>query len=201
MGKNRRTVPGLNGSSMADISFTLLIFFLVTTSMDTDRGLVTRLPEPPDENMQEDDVKIKERNMFVVNINMNNEIFIGGGRNIVIKDISELKPLVKEFIANPNNDADKPDKWPVELPDPLGVQMITKNHVVSLQTDRAAKYDLYFQIYNELKAAYNELRDEFARGRFGKAYNDCTEDQQLAINQFYPVKISEAEARKYGGKR
>lgn len=194
MGKSKRTVPGLNGSSTADISFILLIFFLVTTSMDTDRGLARRLPEPPDPNMQEDDVKIKERNVLIINVNMDNQILCRGN---IIEDVTELRALAKDFIANPNNDADKPDKWPVELPAPFGTQMITKNHVISLQTDRATSYEVYFQVQNELVGAYNELRDELAKQTFGKAYKDCNEDQQLAVRGYYPSKISEAEPRKY----
>ena len=75
MAKKKRKVPGLNGSSLADISFILLIFFLITTSMDTDTGLVRRLPQPPDPNQLEEDVKVKGRNVLVVQVNMNNEIF------------------------------------------------------------------------------------------------------------------------------
>ena len=70
MAKGKRKVPGLNGSSMADISFIMLIFFLVTTSMDTDRGLHVRLPNPPDENIEQDPPKIRKRNSLIVNVNM-----------------------------------------------------------------------------------------------------------------------------------
>lgn len=180
---------------MADISFTLLIFFLVTTSMDTDRGLVTRLPEPPDPNMNEEDVKIRKRNMMVINVNLNNQIMC---RDQIVT-VGQIKDLAKDFIANPTDDPEKPDKWPVELPAPFGTQMITKNHVISLQTDRAASYEVYFNIYNELKKAYNELRDELAKKTFGKGYAQCNEDQQTALRAYYPFKVSEAEARKYGG--
>ena len=194
MGK--RKVPGLNASSTADISFILLIFFLVTTSMDTDRGLAVRLPNPPEEN-QQDPPKIRERNSMIVNVNMNNQIMVTIAKEPREIQVSELRELAKEFIANPEDKADLPEKVAVELPAPFGVQMITKNHVISLQTDRATNYDTYFQVENELYGAYNDLRDELARKTFGRPYRECTEDEQLACRQYYKCVISEAEPRKY----
>ena len=194
MGK--RKVPGLNASSTADISFILLIFFLVTTSMDTDRGLAVRLPNPPEDN-QQDPPKIRERNSMIVNVNMNNQIMVSVAKNSKEILISELRELAKEFISNPENDPDLPELIPVELPAPFGVQPITKNHVISLQTDRATSYDTYFQVENELYGAYNDLRDELARKSFGHPYRACTEDEQLACRQYYKCVISEAEPRKY----
>ena len=194
MGK--RKVPGLNASSTADISFILLIFFLVTTSMDTDRGLAVRLPNPPEDN-QQDPPKIRERNSMIVNVNMNNQIMVTVAKNSKEIQISELRELAKQFIANAENDPDLPELIPVELPAPFGVQPITKNHVISLQTDRATSYDTYFQVENELYGAYNDLRDELARKSFGHPYRECTEDEQLACRQYYKCVISEAEPRKY----
>ena len=194
MGKRR--VPGLNASSTADISFILLIFFLVTTSMDTDRGLAVRLPNPPEDN-QQDPPKIRERNSMIVNVNMNNQIMVTVAKNSKEIQISELRELAKEFISNPENNPDMPELIPVELPAPFGVQPITKNHVISLQTDRATSYDTYFQVENELYGAYNDLRDELARKSFGHPYRECTEDEQLACRQYYKCVISEAEPRKY----
>ena len=194
MGKRR--VPGLNASSTADISFILLIFFLVTTSMDTDRGLAVRLPNPPEDN-QQDPPKIRERNSMIVNVNMNNQIMVTVAKNSKEIQISELRELAKEFISNPENNPDMPELIPVELPAPFGVQPITKNHVISLQTDRATSYDTYFQVENELYGAYNDLRDELARKTFGRPYRECNEDEQLACRQYYKCVISEAEPRKY----
>ena len=194
MGK--RKVPGLNASSTADISFILLIFFLVTTSMDTNRGLAVRLPNPPEEN-QQDPPKIRERNSMVVNVNMNNQIMITVAKDSRQIEVSELREIAKQFIANPENDPDLPELVPVELPAPFGVQNITKNHVISLQTDRATSYDTYFQVENELYGAYNDLREELAKKTFGRSYRDCNEDEQLACRQYYKCVISEAEPRKY----
>ena len=207
MAKKKRKVPGLNGSSLADISFILLIFFLVTTSMDTDTGLARRLPPPPDPNQQEDDVKVKGRNVFVVSVNMNNDImyYYGDEAKRVTKfgvQPSELREIAKEFIANPENKGNMPEFHPADPPLPiLGAHPITKNHIISVQTDRSTKYDVYFQIQNELMAAYNELRDEFALAKFGKHYNDLhpESDEALAVRGVYPMKISESEPKKYGG--
>ena len=207
MAKKKRKVPGLNGSSLADISFILLIFFLVTTSMDTDTGLVRRLPPPPDPNQLEDDVKVKGRNVLVVSVNMNNEImyYYGDEAKRVTKmgvQPSELREIAKEFIANPENKANMPEFHPADPPLPIfGAYPVTKNHIISVQTDRSTSYDVYFQIQNELMAAYNELRDELAREKFGKEYKylDPESDEALGIRGVYPMKISEAEPKKYGG--
>ncbi len=205
MAKKKRKVPGLNGSSLADISFILLIFFLITTSMDTDTGLVRRLPQPPDPNQQEEDVKVKGRNVLVVSVNMNNEIMYYYGdeaKRVTRMDVqpSDLREIAKEFIANPENKENMPEFHPADPPLPLlGAYPVTKNHIISVQTDRSTKYDVYFQIQNELMAAYNELRDEFARAKFGKFFRDLTEDERLAVTGVYPMKISEAEPKKYGG--
>lgn len=207
MAKKKRKVPGLNGSSLADISFILLIFFLITTSMDTDTGLVRRLPPPPDPNQQEDDVKVKGRNVMVVAVNMNNQIsfYYGDESKRVFQGdvkVEELREVAKEFIANPDNKPNMPEFHPADPPLPiLGAYPITKNHIISVQTDRSTKYEVYFQIQNELMAAYNELRDEFSMSKFGKHYVhlDPESDEALAVRGVYPLKISEAEPKKYGG--
>ena len=207
MAKKKRKVPGLNGSSLADISFILLIFFLVTTSMDTDTGLARRLPPPPDPNQLEEDVKVKGRNVLVVSVNMNNEIMYYYGdesKRVTMMDVKpeDLRAVAKEFIANPENKPNMPEFHPADPPLPLlGAYPVTKNHIISVQTDRSTSYDVYFQIQNELMAAYNELRDELAREKFGKYYRhlDPESDEALAIRGVYPLKISEAEPKKYGG--
>ena len=205
MARKKRKVPGLNGSSLADISFILLIFFLITTSMDTDTGLVRRLPPPPDPNQQEEDVKVKGRNVLVISVNMNNEIMYYYGdeaKRVTVTDVqpADLRVIAKEFIANPENKANMPEFHPADPPLPLlGAYPVTKNHIISVQTDRTTKYEVYFQIQNELMAAYNELRNELAREKFGKYFRDLTEDERLAVTGVYPMKISEAEPKKYGG--
>ena len=82
----------------------------------------------------------------------------------------------------------------------FGTYMVNDKHVISLQNDRGSSYQAYISVQNELVAAYNELRDELGKAKFGKAYNECSEDEQKAIREYYQQKISEAEPKKYGGK-
>ena len=207
MARSKRKVPGLNASSTADISFILLIFFLVVTSMDTDTGLARRLPNPPDPNQEEEDVKVKGRNVLVVQVNMNNEIsyYYGDQASRVAQynvQPTDLYVIAKEFIANPSNKANMPEFHPADPPLPLlGAYPVTKNHIISIQTDRTTKYDVYFQIQNELVRAYNDIRDEFALSKFGKHFADIVpeSDEDLAVRGVYPMKISEAEPKQYGG--
>ena len=195
MGKKRKT-PGINGSSSADIAFMLLIFFLITTSMDTDKGLARRLPPPvPKDQKKNEEMDIKKRNILVVLINSNKQILC----NNEFIDIKQLREKVRNFIENPYNDEHMPEKTEVDVPF-FGKQMVTKNHVISLQNDRGTEYQAYIDVQNELAAAYNELRDEVSRKKFGKAFADLDEDQQKAVQMIYPQKISEAEPKNYGGK-
>ena len=196
MAKGKRKVPDINSSSTADIAFLLLIFFLITTSMDTDRGLARRLPPPPEQEQQKDDIKLKERNVLQVSLNMNDQLMCGDD----YVTVDQLRDKAKEFIANPNNDEKMPEKKPVNVPF-FGNTMVTTNHVISLRCDRGSTYQAYISVQNELVAAYNELRDELAESKFGKKYVDLGEDEQAAIREIYPQKISEAEPRKYGEKK
>ena len=197
MGKGKRKVPGLNQSSTADISFILLIFFLVTTSMDTDSGLPRRLPDwDPDAIEQE--MKIKERNVMTVQVNKFNEIHVKNGVVNRMIDISELKDIAKEFIVNPDNDEKLPIKEDYDI-EGYGVVVTTVKHVISLQTDRTTNYDIYFQVQHELSKAYTEVRDAWAKKTFGKTFAECDDDtQKPVVKGMYPNKISEAEPKQYG---
>lgn len=196
MAKGKRKVPDINSSSTADIAFLLLIFFLITTSMDTDRGLARRLPPPPEQEQQKDDIKLKERNVLQVFLNMHDQLMCGDD----YVTVDQLRDKAKEFIANPTNDEKMPEKKPVNVPF-FGNTMVTTNHVISLRCDRGSTYQAYISVQNELVAAYNELRDELAESKFGKKYADLGEDEQAAVREIYPQKISEAEPRKYGEKK
>ena len=197
MARKKRGMPGINSSSTADIAFMLLIFFLTTTSMDTDKGLARRLPPPPDPNVkQNDDLKVKERNVLQVRINKDNQLMVGSE----YMEVTQLRAKAKEFIANPNDEENKPEKHVVNIPLLGGDCMVTKNHVISVTNDVGTSYQAYIDVQNELVAAYNELRNEKAKSAFGKDYVECNEDEQKAIREFFPQKISEAEPKKYGGK-
>ena len=197
MAKGKRSVPEINSSSTADIAFLLLIFFLITTSMDTDRGLARRLPEPPDKNQKLDDIIVKERNVLKVRLNSSDQLMVGSD----YITIRELKQRAKDFIANPYNDEKLPEKHSKNIPLLGGNVMVTENHVVSLQNDRGTSYQAYIDVQNELVAAYNELRNEISQEHWQKDYNQLNEDQQKAVREFYPQKISEAEPKNYGGKK
>lgn len=197
MARKKRSMPGINSSSTADIAFMLLIFFLTTTSMDTDRGLARRLPPPPDPSVKQDDnLKVKERNVLQVRINKDNQLMVGSE----YLEVSQLRAKAKEFVANPNDDENMPEKHVVNIPLLGGDCMVTKNHVISVTNDVGTSYQAYIDVQNELVAAYNELRNELAEGKFNKTYVECSEEEQKAIRDFYPQKISEAEPKKYGGK-
>ncbi|HAM98777.1 MAG TPA: biopolymer transporter ExbD [Marinilabiliales bacterium] len=189
-----KKTPEIPSASMADIAFMLLIFFLVTTTMDTDSGISRMLPPPvPPDEQNDDDVKIKERNVFVVLINKNDQLMVEGQP----MHIKELKEKAKEFIENPTDSETLPEKEAKEIPF-FGTTMISKQ-VVSLQNDRGTSYGIYIQAQDELAAAYNELRDELALRKFGKKYDDLDLDRQDAIRDVYPQRISEAEPKNYGG--
>ena len=111
----------------------------------------------------------------------------------------QLRAKAKEFIANPYNDDSKPEKYSKDIPF-FGNMMITEKHVISVQNDVGTSYQAYIDVQNVLGAAYNELRNELGKAKFGKLYNECNEDEQKAIREYYPQKISEAEPKKYGGK-
>lgn len=196
MGKKRKT-PGINGSSSADIAFMLLIFFLITTSMDTDKGLARRLPPPvPKDQKKDEQVDVNKRNLVTVLINSSNQVLFNGEPT----DIKQLKDKVKEYIDNPYNDANKPEKVEEDV-DFFGKVMVAKKHVISLQNDRGTEYQAYISVQNELAKAYNELRDDISRKKFGKVFAELEEDQQKAVQQIYPQKISEAEPKNYGDKK
>ncbi len=197
MARKKRKMPGINATSTADIAFMLLIFFLTTTSMNTDRGLARRLPPPPDPSVKkQDNIIVKERNVLQVRINKDDQLMVGSE----YLDISQLRAKGKEFVANPNNEDNLPEKHSKNIPLLGGECMVTENHVISVQNDVGTSYQAYINVQNELVAVYNELRNELANEKFGRDYVDCSEDEQKAIRDFYPQKISEAEPKKYGGK-
>ena len=191
-----KKIPEINASSMADISFLLLIFFLVTTSMDVNQGLARRLPPPIPPDQKIEDTDINKRNLFVVKINWENKLLVQGQE----LDIKQLRAKAKEFIANPEDKADMPKLYEEDFGQPFGTLKYTKEHVISVQNDMETQYQAYLDVQNELVAAYNELREECAQQYFHKSYNELDEEWQKKISKIYPQKISEAEPKNYGGK-
>lgn len=186
MARKKKKVPEINASSMADISFLLLIFFLVTTTMDTDSGITRRLP-PPIEN-PDMDVKVKERNILNVMINKYDKLMVNGKPG----DVSTLKDITKEFITPKPNDEKAPEVETKEIE--LIGSFMTNKGVVSLKNDRGTSYMMYIAVQNELAKAFNELREEVAMRYFQQHYADITDKDKLdAVNKAVPVRISEAE--------
>jgi len=204
MARKKRELQEINAGSMADIAFLLLVFFLVTTTMDTSWGLARKLPPPLLEN-QPDPPPIKDRNVFVVLANANDQLLVEGE----LLEIGELRAAAKDFIANPQRKENLPEFRTEDIP-LLGTMQVSKQ-VISLQNDNGTSYDLYIQVQNELAAAYTELRNELASREFGMSYQKIEEMAKFeeggekfkammdAIRDVYPQRISEAEPKDIGG--
>ena len=205
MAKKTRKVPDVNTSSTADIAFLLLIFFLVTSSMDTDSGLARRLPPPPQDEEQLSEMKVQRRNLMVVLVNHLDQTMAGDQTYNNLDELQgktgkrSLKDQVKEFVVNPNNNEDLPELFEEEFDAPVGTLRVTKDHVISLQNDNTTSYKAYIAVQNELVKAYMELREEAARRYFNKPYEELLTSEKELINEVYPQRISEAEPKSYGG--
>lgn len=197
MATDKRKIQEINAGSMADIAFLLLIFFLVATTMNVDTGLVRMLPPIPPEDQKTEDVKVKERNLFLVLVNGSGQIMAGvSGRQEFI-DLRQLKERTKEFVLNPMEEEYLPEKKDEELDLPDGSKWVypVSQGVVSLQTTRDTDYQIYIMVQNELTRAFNEVRDEVAMRKFGAKFSDLPEEQRNVISKAIPLKISEAEPR------
>lgn len=182
-----RPIQEINAGSMADIAFLLLIFFLMVTTMDTETGLQRRLPPMPDENQQQEDVKINKRNILVVRLNDSDKLFAAGE----IIDVSMLKDKAKEFLTNPANADNLPERETKEI-EGFGNYAVSKG-VISLQNTRGTSYKAYIAVQNELVKAVNEIRDDFSMQNFGKPYASLDEEKQRIVREAVPQNISEAE--------
>jgi len=194
----RAGAPEVSAGSMADIAFLLLIFFLVTTTIETDAGLDRMLPpmEPP-----EDDVVIKQKNIFQVLINKNGQLLVDDE----LTDLKALRLKAMDFLDN-NGDGTctfcKGKKNPESSDNP-------SKAIISLKNDRETKYSTYITVQNELVGAYNDLRDREAQRLFGRDFVEMEAtylDQQTPpsekeklkekvkqIQDLFPQKLSEAE--------
>ena len=185
-----KKTPGINGASMADISFILLIFFLMVTTMGSEFGLIRQLPPWVEHNPNDKGDKINQRNVLVVSISASNNVMANGE----YLEISNLRRKAKEFFDVNNLGENYPEKESKEFS--FGTINVNKTAVVSLQNDRATAYKTYIQAQNELAGAINELRNEFCQQKFGRLYDDCNADQQDIVgNQIYKMSISEAEPK------
>ena len=197
MAIDKRKTPDINAGSQADIAFLLLIFFLVATTMNTDTGIARMLPPLPPEDQKNEDVKVKERNLFLVLVSGSGNIMAGVSGKQELISLSQLKDRAKEFITNPMDDDNLPEKkdTEIELPDGSTWVYPVSEGVVSLQTTRDTNYQSYIMVQNELTRAFNEVRDEVAMKKFGAKFSELSEDQRNAVSKAVPLKISEAEPR------
>jgi|TARA_A100001011_G_scaffold125302_1_gene132221 biopolymer transport protein ExbD len=203
----RRSAPEVNAGSMADIAFLLLIFFLVTTTIETDSGLNRKLP-PMEEVI--DPPIIKQKNIFTVVVNKNNQLLI----EEELKDISDVRKLAVEFLDNGGGTGEDSCDYCNGRRDPASSDNPEKA-IISLKNDRETSYKIYIAVQNELVAAYNVLRNrEFSRlnpmmgmdfVQANNKYNDprttSAEKEKLkpllnVVKTMYPQKLSEAEPNK-----
>jgi len=179
MARDKKSAPEVNAGSMADIAFLLLIFFLVTTTIETDKGITVKLPpwsdEPPEPT------KLNERNVFSVLVNANDQLLVRGEP----ASIDNLRERAKEFISNPQGRPDLASR--------------PTSAIISLKNDRGTTYKAYLEVYNELKAAYDELWKDESLKMYGVPYSDeLTTDQKNAIKLKIPFVLSEAEPTSFG---
>lgn len=192
MARKRRSVPEINAGSMADIAFLLLIFFLAVTTLDTDTGLMRQLPAIPDPNIPQDVNKINDRNILEVKVNKDNMLLVEGQ----LTDFNRLREIAHNFILNPNDSPNMPEKHVVNIPF-FGNVAVTKA-VISLQNDIGTKYGVYIAVQNELIAARAKLRDDLSKQQFGMAYDKLDDDRRGAVDDFFEVPISVAEPKRIG---
>lgn len=189
----RKAAPEINAGSMADIAFLLLIFFLVTTTMDVDTGITRKLPPPIEKNP--DDVPVKDRNVLKILINNQDRLLIDGKPG----DISQLRYEVIDFITPHPDNPEYPEVTSKYI-EQLKTEIIVSKGIISLKNDRGTSYDMYIAVQNELAAAFNELKDRFSMDQYGMKYSVLIDKDKIdAVNDAVPVAISEAEPEDIGG--
>lgn len=165
--RRRQEMPALNTTSTADISFMLLVFFLVTTSLDYDKGLTRQLAPMPDEE-QSEELEVEKEDLLSISLDADDRLTCEG------EEVTEeaLAERVAAFIAA------KPQE-----------------HVIAVSTDKNTSYDAYFGMQDAIVSAYKGLRNKLARERYGKAYRDCDKQQREDVAACYPQRISEGGAK------
>ena len=194
MARSGRKIPEVNSSSMADIAFLLLVFFLVTTTIATDKGLTLTLPPKADPNQPPPDITKNERNIFKILVNSSDRILI---EDEPVTDITGLREQVKEFILNfgkptedyvamyntlPGSLKAMAQRNPASSDDP-------KEAVVSFKADRGTSYDIYIAILDELQGAYYEIYGE----RIG-----LTADEFRSLDRKKPAELQKYKTAREG---
>ncbi|MBE6261415.1 MAG: biopolymer transporter ExbD [Prevotella sp.] len=161
--RRHKDFPELNTTSTADISFMLLVFFLVTSSMDSDKGLGRKLA-PIDEQQQEQ-VDVNRSDVLQIRLDERDSLFCDDQP----VTLTQLQQQVESFVASRQTD----------------------RYIIAVQTARTTTYDAYFEMQNAVVAAYRELREKMAQQKYGRPFSQCTEAERDIIRQRYPQRISE----------
>ncbi len=200
----RRAAPEVNAGSMADIAFLLLIFFLVTTTIETDSGISRKLPPPQEDNVEPP--ILKQKNIFVVELNKNNDLLV----EEVPMELKDLREAAVKFLDNGGGNGEEACNYCQGAKDPTSSDNPTKA-VISLRNNRETNYATYIAVQNELVAAYTTLRNREAERLFGKSFVQMEKDlkdvnyvgnkeglkEDIKKIQFlFPEKLSEAEPKK-----
>lgn len=167
--RNRRQIPELNTTSTADISFMLLIFFLVTSSMDTDKGLMRQMAPPPLEN--EEPIDINKSLVMRVELDGHDQLSCDG-KTVTFQQLTEEVRVMASVSRT--------------------------GHVVSIHADRQTSYEAYFHMQEAIVKAYHSLRNQYALEHYGYGYVHCTAEEKTAVNEYYPQRISETLDEKGG---
>lgn len=165
--RNKRQVPGVNTASTADISFMLLIFFLVTTSMDVDKGLFRLLPSPEPQKQLKTETIVDKKTLMVLHVTADHRLLL----NDKPIEVSRLKGEIIQFVNRLGN-----------------------RHLISIESDREADYDLYFQMQNQIMMAYNELRNQYSMKHFGKAFDALSSSQKESVRKNCQQRVTESYA-------
>lgn len=165
--RKQHKTPGLNTTSTADISFMLLIFFLVTTSMDVDKGLLRQLPSPEPQKKEQQQSVVDKANLMELRLTAGDTLLVNGKPMLV----SQLKEETIRF-----------------------VHRLGKKHLISIESDRDADYNLYFQMQNQLMEAYSQLRNETAQKKYHRDYALLNNDQKEQVRNICPQRITESYA-------
>lgn len=216
-----RKPPAINTSSSADISFLLLTFFLLTSNISSDQGIMRQLPKYS-KDMQQVDVEINTRNILNVKVTNKNIVMVDGAKWLndewlmftdnksdvnstnsgnYAGEIGKLHEIAYEFFKNRYNEPNLPDKKLTNIDDAgFGMYEVT-NGVISLQCQNYATYDTYIKVHNELSRAINDLRDELSREKYGKSFsvleesNDKKDQERVkAIKAAIPMRVSESSS-------
>lgn len=166
--KTRRESPAVNAGSMADIAFLLLIFFLVTTTIQEDQGVLVKLPEYLKD---QDEVIMNNDNVLTVLVNAEDAVMVEDDR----VGVDAIPGLLRRHVISP-------ERKPTQA-------------IVSLTHDRGTSYERYLQVYDALKAGYSDLWEERAQRDHGMTYEALSASQQKAIRKVIPLVISEAEPK------